>query len=224
MHRVGILSGIPADDPDWMAKRKSSVRLTDQARRVSETLSRRFNELANSQALPNSDVASEAAPETLSSLDAVTGIDDEEYRRLRLWLNELASQNDPLAYAALLQIWLNVHNIEWPEKVFAPGKDLTSRGRGSRAKKEKIDYSRARRLKSEGKKWPEIARELRLARSDAGAKSAGDRLRKLLGRGFLTESLDQDVIEHGLRMLGIPTEQDHQDFMREIVGPAYDSK
>jgi len=92
---VDILSGIPADDPGRtervhhrMAKRTSSARLTDQARRVSETLSRRFSELANSDGLPNS-VAAEQASETFLALDAVLALLIAERDRLNRAIDAL---------------------------------------------------------------------------------------------------------------------------------------
>jgi DNA-binding CsgD family transcriptional regulator len=228
MQGVGILSGIPAYRriaryPRGMAKR-TKKRISDQARRVSNSLSKAFQALATSEGLPKSAGTGEPKSDTLLSFDPVTGISDEEYRRLRLWLNELASEGDALAYAAVLQIWLNAHNIEWPKKVFAPGKDLTSRGRGSRLPGKSIDFSKAQRLRSQGKSLPQIARELGLAQNNtkAGRRKAADQLRKRLSRGFLSEALDEEVIERGLRMLGITVPQDFHDFMRREVGPAYD--
>jgi hypothetical protein len=206
-------------------------KLTDQARRVNEALSNCFSELAG----PGGELR--AAPRL--TFPTISPLGDTEYSRLRSWLNKLAERKDALAYAALLQIWLNAHNIEWPQSVFAPGKDLTSGGRGSRGKGKlkdtgksfELDHKKVLALKRSGKSYTEIAKELGIAqnRHKKTLRQAGDRIRKAMAStGYSVGSLDEEVVKQGLLMLDIhpPTQQELQeldDLMREIIGPEYDT-
>ena len=43
----------------------------------------------------------------------------ESFTRLSMWLNRL--RNQPLAFSALLQVWLDARNIQYPRRVFKEG-------------------------------------------------------------------------------------------------------
>ena len=43
----------------------------------------------------------------------IPAITDEEFLRLKFWLQEFIDYNDAQAYAALLQVWLSGHGIPW---------------------------------------------------------------------------------------------------------------
>ena len=200
--------------------------MTDQARRVSEALSKCFSDLATSDGALKTEGRSFRTP----------GVGEHEFKRLCSWLNRLAKANDAVSYAALLQIWLNSHGIGWPPSVFASGKDLTSGGRGSRGKSKihtgepfKVDRKRVRDLQNRGMSWPEIAVDLGLAKNKhkKTVRQAGERLRKALRPHlYPVGSLDDDVVALGLVMLGIHTptdDEDYQDYVDRILGPDNDT-
>jgi hypothetical protein len=211
VHVVGIVSGIPS-----AKKKRYSVRMgkrvpagmTDQARRVYKALSARAKNAGRDGTL-------KSAPRYNPNPSVPTGqaITNREFHRLYHWLNELAIENDPLAYAALLQIWLNAHGIEWPAKVFASGSDLASRGRG-RKWKNPPSTGKVEALRAKGMSWGQIAVELGIGapRTNLARRLAGDRLRKMVSkRPSSVESLDEEVTELGLQMLGIMTPQEYRD-------------
>jgi len=237
MRRVGILLGIPQALDSCILEQailkemedRTDGKLTDQARRVSEALGRCFSKLARAD-----------GGSKKGRFLALSTITDEQYDRLYFWLNKLATEQEPLAYAAVLQIWLHAHRIKWPPNVFAPGKDLTSPGRGARGKGKvqrtgkvvKLDYKKIRDLQKSGKSNPEIAVALGIAENQTkqARRRAAERLRKALrGTSYSIGSLDEEMVERGRLMLGIPpprepSEQELQeldDFVKSILGPEY---
>jgi hypothetical protein len=219
---------------------RKPVPLGDQARHVSTALKKCQKELAEPDGLPKSaDRFDPRPPSSGPTFNAsrASAVTSGEFHRLKSWLNELADKKEHLAYAALLQIWLDAHEIEWPAKVFAPGNDLASRGRGQPRKdvalKTKdgrpVPESDVKKLRARGVSLSDIGAELGFAKSQtpAARRRASDRLRKMLSRAAVSWSaLDEVVTELGLKMLGMRTPQEGREIMRDIIrkalGPDYD--
>jgi hypothetical protein len=199
---------------------KRTPTLNDQAKRVSTALSKCLDSLAEQDGSPKS-----AAPfpnRDDNAFSPASSFCEQKLYRLSCWLNELAIREEHLAYAALLQVWLHVQDIEWPAKVFAPGKDLASRGRGRRRVPRpdpEIFQSRATQ-----KSWTAIAAESepRKPKAKAARRKAGDKLRKQVSRPPVFAALDDVVLDLGLTMLGVMSSGEKRAIMREVLGPQSD--
>ena len=98
---------------------------------------------------------SEETPAGDSRLGVVPLVGDEEYFRLKGWLTSLAEADRPVAFSAVLQVWLDVHGIGWPGGVFKT--DTATYGSGVLPSELGREAARLRAL---GKTSGEIAQKL----------------------------------------------------------------
>jgi hypothetical protein len=184
--------------------------MTDTARRVREALSKHLS-TAGRNKLPKS------VPDMMAN---IPNLDEDRFYRLYHWLKEFTQKEDHLAYAALLQIWLNTCGLKWPKKVFAKGCDLESRGRGAPRRKDAF-VQKVMALRSAGRSDAWIAGQLaqefdQEKPSTKSRRTLADRLRKVKNVPPSLGGLDEPVLALGLKMLGKLTPEEYDEFLREV--------
>ena len=122
----------------------------------------------------------EEAPEKGFRFAVPPLVGDEEYWRLKGWLTELAEADKPVAFSAVLQVWLDIHGIAWPAGIFKT--DTATYGSGifpSELGRE------AARLHAQFKNWGEVAKRLipGECKTPANRRRASDKVR-LAGTAF----------------------------------------
>ena len=144
-----------------------------------------------------------------------------EFVRLKTWLNHMAENNppEPIAYSALLQVWLAASGIEWPEDVFT--RDYARKGSGQKpGKTHYTGHAIAERLaETQDPNWTELGREF-FQRTEDDARKAAHAAR-LAYRTFMDsrrrcEISDREIADSAYSMLGWEWDEDILD--REI-GP-----
>jgi len=145
------------DDPQDFTDTDSREDFSDTAKRVSSALERCFLELAGPDGAPKN-IPKPGGYYTKIDCTPRPSLDKEAYR-LVSWLNTLADREEHLAYAALRQIWLEIHGARRPKGVFKH--HLDSRGRGGNSKYDQtfvnLSPDEMEDLKKGGMSWRDIA-------------------------------------------------------------------
>jgi hypothetical protein len=128
--------------------------------------------------------------------------------QLQEWINHLDANIDEEKRAAsyLLQIWLNAKGFSLPPGIFKADLTLPRQGRPSNG----LGWE-AQRLKSDGWSWSKIAAHLLSAvEVTANSRKAADKVRNAAEnyRGDDFDSLTEELIDTGYRMLGRPTREE----------------
>lgn len=180
-----------------------------------------FQDAANADGSPP-DTPSRDNPDYWAKVSAPPGrnLESGEFDRLRRWLNYLAGlaangrSEAQDAYIAVLQGWLHLHNISWPDGVFKASP--FGRGRGAPIDPGVQGLHNDVFLLGRGKSAKEIAQTLvpgPYAKNPAKVvKEISEARRTRRSRGLDDR---EDLLDSVCRMLGVPTDEDLSDRMRE---------
>jgi hypothetical protein len=142
----------------------------------------------------------------------------QSFDRLAEWLREFQKEAyrrgassirppDPLAFSALLQIWLDAWGIAWPREVFV--QDLASPGRG-RPNKSNLGWKARFLYKPKVFGWKKVARKLIPEEYDANPNRAANKVRHAFEAEERLSPLESPLRVTGYKMLGrtLPSDMD----------------
>lgn len=141
-------------------------------------------------------------------------IDDEEFLRLKFWLQYFADNNDSEVYAAFLQVWLASHEIPWPAGLFSSRFDFSLPGPGAPRKNDQLGAA-AKRMRAKGEKWDAVAAKHKPARyqNTSSKKKAADLVRQAAKRSRPMIDLGLKALGH--RMLGTMMPEEEAEILVE---------
>lgn len=142
-----------------------------------------------------------------------------EFFRLKTWLNHMAESDppEPVAYSALLQVWLAASGIEWPADVF--NKDYARAGSGRPAgETHSIGRTICEQLDGRKPHWGELGQEY--FKGTKNRKKAADKAR-LAVRTFIESTRfaqidDREIAEAAYAMLAWEW---YEDVLDREIGP-----
>jgi hypothetical protein len=135
--------------------KQGTARWDKNSEKIYDTLKTALNKLGQPDGRVKGGKAQRSPSSSKCQFIPASAILDDEFIRLREWLNTLEELGHDTAYSALLQIWLDHHGIHWPGKVFTA--DMAKAGRGRKVTAGDEEKRRhCSELRSEGMDWPAI--------------------------------------------------------------------